>query len=134
MRQFLTATLLFASATAGAAQIPPPQQAVLDSYAAQAGSGFTASAERGRTFFTATHSGGKPDTSACTSCHSTDLKRPGQTKAGKPIEPMAASVTPSRYSDTAQVEKWFRRNCNDVIGRECTPAEKADVLIFLLGQ
>lgn len=28
--------------------------------------------------------------------------------------------------------KWFRRNCNDVMGRECTTVEKADVLSWLL--
>jgi hypothetical protein len=30
------------------------------------------------------------------------------------------------------VEKWFRRNCNDVLGRTCTPSEKADVMAYLL--
>jgi hypothetical protein len=30
------------------------------------------------------------------------------------------------------VEKWFKRNCNDVLARACTPAEKADVLAYLL--
>ena len=34
--------------------------------------------------------------------------------------------------DRCRVEKWFRRNCNDVVGRECTAAEKADVLAWLL--
>ena len=28
----------------------------------------------------------------------------------------------------AKTEKWFRRNCNDVIGRECSRAEKADMI------
>jgi hypothetical protein len=106
---------------------------VLESYVAAAGNGFSASAERGRSFFYATHSGGKPDTASCTTCHSTDLSRSGQTKAGKTIEPMAASKSPSRYGDAAHLEKWFRRNCADVVGRECTAAEKADVLSFLLG-
>jgi cytochrome c peroxidase len=132
IHKLLTAGLLLASANAVAAEIAPPQKAVIDSYLAAAGSGFSPSAERGRSFFYATHSGGKPDTASCTTCHSTDLKRPGQTKAGKAIEPMAASVTPTRYSDAAQVEKWFRRNCTDVLGRECTSGEKADVLSFLL--
>ena len=29
------------------------------------------------------------------------------------------------------VEKWFARNCKDVLGRACTPAEKADVVAWL---
>jgi hypothetical protein len=32
------------------------------------------------------------------------------------------------------VEKWFTRNCRDVLGRECTPAEKADIMAWLIGQ
>ena len=36
------------------------------------------------------------------------------------------------FSDPAKVEKWFRRNCNDVAGRECTAGEKADVLAWLI--
>jgi cytochrome c peroxidase len=129
--------LLVGPASCYAAEITPTQKAVVDSYvsAAKVDPGFTApSTERGRIFFYATHSGGKPDTSSCTACHSTDLTRTGQTKAGKTIEPMAASKSPTRYTDAGNVEKWFRRNCADVLGRECTPAEKADVLSFLLGQ
>ena len=134
IRKLLAACILLAPATAIAAEIAPPQKTVIESYLAAAGPGFSASAERGRSFFYTTHGGGKPDTPSCTSCHSVDLKRPGQSKAGKAIEPMAASVTSTRYGDAAHVEKWFRRNCADVVGRECTPAEKADVLSFLLGQ
>jgi hypothetical protein len=46
---------------------------------------------------------------------------------------MAASASPKRYSDPAEVEKWFKRNCGDVLGRECTATEKGDVLVYLLG-
>lgn len=27
-------------------------------------------------------------------------------------------------------EKWFRRNCTEVVGRECSAAEKADFIVF----
>lgn len=134
MKTFATTALLVAS-TLGASAASPAQTAVLDHYvaAAKASPGFAPSAERGRAFFFANHAGGKPDSPACTSCHTTDLKKPGQTRAGKAIEPLAPSVTPSRFTDPAAVEKWFRRNCNDVLGRDCTAAEKADALTFLLG-
>lgn len=51
---------------------------------------------------------------------------------GKPIAALAPTVTPERFTDPAKVEKWFRRNCNDVLGRECSPAEKADVMSWLM--
>ena len=36
-------------------------------------------------------------------------------------------------TDSARVDKWFRRNCKDVLARECSAAEKADVLAYLIG-
>jgi hypothetical protein len=51
---------------------------------------------------------------------------------GKPIGALAPAFNPERFTDPAKVEKWFRRNCNDVMARECTPAEKADVLAWLM--
>lgn len=95
-------------------------------------SGFDA--KRGEAFFQGKHSGGKPDTPSCTSCHTSNLKQPGETRAGKRIEPMAASVNPKRFTDAADVAKWFKRNCGDVLGRECTAQEKGDVLAYLLSQ
>jgi len=137
-RIILTAcALLSLTISAEASGITPQQQAVLDSYLSEATAqpGFTApSMERGRSLFFSNQTGGKPETPSCVSCHSADLSRPGQTRAGKPIDPMAPSVTPTRFSDAANVEKWFRRNCRDVLGRECTAAEKTDLLAFLLAQ
>ncbi len=89
------------------------------------------SVERGQTFWTAKHSGGKPDTPSCTSCHGSDPTQAGQTRAGKPIEPMAVSKTLKRFTDQAEVNKWFTRNCNSVLGRECTAVEKGDVIAYL---
>ena len=37
-------------------------------------------------------------------------------------------------ADPAKVEKWFRRNCNDVASRACSPLEKADVMAWLLAR
>ena len=51
---------------------------------------------------------------------------------GKTIGAMAPAFNPERFTDPAKTEKWFRRNCNDVVGRECTAGEKADVLSWLL--
>ena len=50
----------------------------------------------------------------------------------KAIEPLAPAVNPKRFTDSAKVEKWFRRNCKDVLARECSAGEKADVLAWLI--
>ena len=51
---------------------------------------------------------------------------------GKHIAPLAPAANPQRFTDAAKTEKWFRRNCKEVVGRECTAGEKADVLAWLL--
>ena len=72
---------------------------------------------------------------SCTTCHGTDLQQAGQhQKTKKSIEPMARSVNSSRYEDPKKVEKWFKRNCKWVWGRECSDQEKSDILAYLLAQ
>lgn len=115
----------------GMAKADPERDAIINGFAAEAGvSSF--SAEAGQTFFMATHIGGKPETPSCTSCHTDNPTRSGTTRVGKPIEPMAVSVNPERFTDPETVAKWFRRNCNSVLGRECTATEKGNVLAYLL--
>ncbi len=77
---------------------------------------------------------GKSETPACTTCHTASPSKMGETRAGKPIEPMAVSVTPDRYTDPKKMAKWFRRNCKSVLGRECTAQEKGDFLTFMISQ
>lgn len=125
------------AAAPGLADPGPAQRAVLDRQAAAAravDAGFVPSAERGRALFMGSPAAGKPDTPSCTSCHTTDLARAGQARTGKVIEPLAPSAVATRLSDPATVDKWFRRNCPDVLGRDCSPAERADLLAFLIGQ
>jgi mono/diheme cytochrome c family protein len=120
--------------TALAFAVPPAdaassaQRTLFESYQAIA----KGDAVRGKAFFFASHDGGKPESPSCVTCHTTNLAGPGKTRAGKTIEPMAASVSLSRFTDRAEVEKWFRRNCSDVLGRECSAQEKSDILAFLL--
>jgi len=69
---------------------------------------------------------------SCSSCHGELPTQAGKHAAtGKPIAPLAPAFNPDRFADAAKTEKWFRRNCNDVMGRECTAAEKADVIAWL---
>lgn len=116
----------------------PARDAILAAFTAQAKqddpafSGF--SAERGKALWQANHSGGKPETPSCTTCHTKDPTAAGQTRAGKIIAPMAVSATPDRFTDPEKVAKWFSRNCNNVLGRACTAAEKGDIITYLSGQ
>jgi len=72
---------------------------------------------------------------SCSTCHGTDLSKAGKhRKTHKVIEPMSPRVNPDRFTDEKKIEKWFKRNCNDTWGRECTSQEKADFLTFLLAQ
>jgi len=100
----------------------------------ESAAGAKADAARGKALFLSTQTGGKPDTPSCTTCHGTDMRKAGQTRTGKTIDPMAPSVIAARYTDSAKVEKWFGRNCNSVLGRDCTPGEKADLLAWLASQ
>jgi uncharacterized membrane protein len=96
-------------------------------YVAQAGQ--PAQAARGQEFFTTKH--GKEW--SCSTCHTAKPTVDGKhATTGKVITPMAPAFNAQRFTDAAKTEKWFRRNCNDVVGRECTAAEKADLLSWLL--
>jgi Domain of unknown function (DUF1924) len=134
----LSLALVAIAGVAVAGTVNPARDAILASFAATAklvDPAFTGfSAERGHAFWTAAHTGGKPDTPSCTSCHMPDPMAEGQTRAGKQIAPMAVSKTPDRFTDSAKVEKWFGRNCNSVLGRDCTATEKGDVITYLAGK
>lgn len=132
-----TVLLALALGLAGSAGAGPreDQLAAYALAAKAADPAFTAfSAERGKTLHTQAFAGGKADTPACTSCHGKDTRAAGRSPSGKTIEPMALSISPKRYTDAAKVEKWFKRNCNEVLGRECSAREKGDWLSFMLAQ
>ena len=101
-------------------------QDFLKTYESQSGK---ASASRGEQFFNSKH--GKEW--SCASCHENPPNH--ETKhivTGKIIKPLAPSANSARFTDEAKVDKWFKRNCNDVLGRECTAQEKADILAWLI--
>jgi len=133
---FAAAIGMFSTAHTAAAN--PARDAIMAAFTAQAQAenpGFAGfSAERGKVLFSATHTGGKPDTPTCTSCHGETPQTIGQTRAGKTIDPMAVSKVPDRYTDPEKVAKWFLRNCNSVLGRECTAMEKGDYLTYMISQ
>ena len=61
-----------------------------------------------------------------------DPRGRGRTPVGKVVEPLAPAANPDRLTDRREVEKWFKRNCTQVMGRECTAEEKGHFLTYLL--
>jgi len=87
------------------------------------------SRQRGQQLFQLAHGGEW----SCASCHTDNPAASGKhAKTGKIIAPLAPSANADRFTNAAKVEKWFKRNCNDVLGRACTPQEKGDVLSWLM--
>lgn len=108
-----------------AADTSPAQQ--LQRWSALAG--VKPDAERGRIFFNTRHGGEW----SCASCHGATPVRGGKHAAtGKVLDPLAPAANPRAFTEQARVDKWFRRNCRDVLERECTPGEKADVMAWLI--
>ncbi len=133
----LLVAVVVGGAVAGAAATTG-RQAVLDHYATEAKKEdphFKAfSAAAGKAFFLAHPGTGRPQTPSCSYCHTTNPRNDGRTRAGKLIQPMAVSRTPSRFTDLDKVEKWFRRNCHTVYGRECTAEEKGNFITFMASE
>lgn len=130
---FLAAALALATLQPGEAKAADPA-AVLDGYASEARAGdpaFAPSATRGETFYRTEHmQDGKPV--SCATCHTNDPRQSGRSPAGKIVEPLAPSANPKRFTDLSNIEKWFGRNCKQVMGRPCAAAEKADFVAYLL--
>lgn len=106
-----------------------PQQ-ILDALSQAAGG--SASVARGEKLFRA-KSGTGGEAASCTSCHTEDAKARGRhVKTHKEIEPLAPVANKERFTDPAKVEKWFKRNCKEVLGRVCTAQEKADFTAYML--
>lgn len=121
--------LLLAGATPVLAETPKD---LLSAYSAEAGSGFTPSAERGKSLFLKDW-GASKEAPSCTACHTKDMNAQGKHAiTGKVIEPLSPSANAERFTSPKKVAKWFKRNCTEVIGRECTPGEKADFIQFAI--
>jgi hypothetical protein len=117
------ALALLCGATA-AADTTPAQQ--LQRWSNEAGA--PGQAERGRVFFNSRHG----SEWSCASCHGSPPVRPGKhASTGKTIEAMAPAANAQAFTDAAKSDKWFRRNCKDVLQRECSAREKADVMAYL---
>jgi hypothetical protein len=122
-KMFYSFVLLTALPAAAASSVSAD---LLAGYRADAGKPFSAAA--GEQLFRARHGD-----MSCTACHTDNAKAAGKhVQTGKAIEALAPVANPARLSDPAKVEKWFKRNCNDVLKRACTAQEKGDFVTWLL--
>lgn len=97
----------------------------------QANAGASASADRGKELYLGKFTGEKAE--SCSTCHTPDAKASGRhARTHKVIDPLAPSANPERFTDMAKVEKWFKRNCNEVLNRQCSAQEKADFTAYIL--
>lgn len=132
MKRILIALALMAGTAAAQAETP---RQILDGYVAQATAqqaNFTPSISRGYAFYRQRF-GHNETLPSCQACHTDNPAQPGRhAVTGKGIRPLAPVANGERLSDPARVEKWFGRNCREVVGRACTPAEKADFVQFLM--
>lgn len=69
---------------------------------------------------------------SCMTCHTSDPKKSGMTRANKVIDPIAPVANSERFTDMTKVQKWFKRNCNDVLERECTIQEKGNFVKYMM--
>ncbi len=89
------------------------------------------SPQRGQAFYNQEHPNADGKATSCATCHNANPAQPGRNRNNKVLQPMAPSANPARLQDAATVEKWFTRNCQDVLQRACTPLEKGDFISYL---
>lgn len=110
---------------------------LLQGYAAQARKEDPAfkefSASAGEKFYRAAvkHSSGRQI--SCATCHTDNPRGAGKhEKTSKEIAPLAPSINKTRFTDMTNAEKWFKRNCHDVLERACTTVEKGNFVAYVL--
>lgn len=87
--------------------------------------------ERGQQLFTTPAKQGLQ--LSCASCHGAlPTKTSTHPLSDKPIAALAPAFNPARFTDADKVERYFRLNCKEVFARDCSAAEKADVLSWLM--
>ncbi len=89
-------------------------------------------ADAGRAFYTKKYTR-KGKEESCSSCHTDNPANKGKhSETGKPIQPLSPAVNGKRFADLQKVESKFKKHCNDIIGRDCSPQEKGDYITYLL--
>ena len=132
MNRILVLPMLLATASAWA-DTPLRSLVYYSTEAKRNQPGFVADSERGRSFVMRDW-GVSQSLSSCAACHGDQPNNSGRhALTGDPIPALSPTLTPKRFSNPARVEKQFKRDCNDVLGRMCTAEEKADFIKFVMG-
>ena len=91
--------------------------------------------KRGEEIFLSKHIGKKGELISCESCHGTNLHEENQNYfTGKQIDALSPKANPKRFTDKKEIEKWLKRNFNDVYNREGTALEKGDVITYIINK
>jgi hypothetical protein len=70
---------------------------------------------------------------ACAYCHTSNPADEGKhAVTGRAIRPLSPAINFKRFNDIDKVEEQFTQHCNDVIGSDCTAAEKANFITYLM--
>lgn len=94
---------------------------------------FVSSVTEGKMFFNRKFKLSNGKEAACASCHTTNPANPGKNIiTGKAIAPLSPAVNNKRFKDLDKVEEKFTEHCNEILGTDCTAAEKANYIIYLL--
>jgi hypothetical protein len=127
----LPVVLVVCGLLAGGAQAETPRDflARFEAEARATAPAFSASPARGEQFF---HRAGTKDW-RCATCHTDQPTAIGKhATTGKPIDALSPVANAERFVRPDKVDKWFKRNCNDVLERPCSSSEKADLLAYLM--
>jgi cytochrome c553 len=138
----LLAALLTIFSVSASADVATAQK-IADKYAAAAkaiDSTYAGpSAEEGKVFFNREVIQFKGDVNAlgkaiaCASCHTANPADAGKhIVTGKLIKPLSPHINKKRFQSTRDVEKNFTKHCNEVVGSDCSPQEKANYIAYLL--
>ena len=117
---WLFPALLSGFSLAATAETPAAMAERYAQRVAQEQPGFTPDPARGEAFYRKNH-GVSADMPGCHACHGADPRQSGKhVVTGKTIAPMAVSANPERFTNEAKIEKWFRRNCKEVVATNGT--------------
>lgn len=90
-------------------------------------------AVEGKFFFNRKIKLGNGKEMACASCHTANPADEGKHAiTGKAIRPLSPVVNAKRFEDFDKVQEKFTQHCKDIIGSDCTAAEKANYITYLL--
>ncbi len=91
------------------------------------------SAEEGKAFYNNKVKGANGKETACASCHTANPADNGKhIVTGKTIKPLSPVVNEKRFADFDKVEAKFTQHCVDILGADCTAAQKANYISYVL--